>query len=94
MRLGAGNTCASSSLLYSESFPDMNASTAAAAASTKGALLTVVTGQDTPCFAELLLGQGHEVHDVKHPTSPFNTSRLDRICLPPSGERLLQVALW
>jgi GDPmannose 4,6-dehydratase len=45
----------------------------------KRALITGVTGQDGSYLAELLLGQGYEVHGIKRRSSSFNTERLEGI---------------
>jgi GDPmannose 4,6-dehydratase len=45
----------------------------------KKALITGITGQDGAYLAELLLGQGYEVHGIKRRASSFNTSRIDHL---------------
>jgi GDPmannose 4,6-dehydratase len=47
------------------------------------ALITGITGQDGAYLAELLLGQGYEVHGVKRRSSSFNTARIDHLYEDP-----------
>lgn len=49
----------------------------------KIALITGVTGQDGAYLAELLLGEGYEVHGVKRRSSSFNTGRIEQIYQDP-----------
>ncbi|AWN17515.1 GDP-mannose 4,6-dehydratase [Salinisphaera sp. LB1] len=50
---------------------------------TKRALITGVTGQDGAYLAELLLGEGYEVHGIKRRASLFNTDRIDHLYQDP-----------
>lgn len=52
----------------------------------KIALITGVTGQDGAYLAELLLGQGYEVHGIKRRSSSFNTGRIEHIYEDPHEE--------
>ena len=56
----------------------------------KVALITGITGQDGAYLAELLLGQGYEVHGIKRRASSFNTQRIDHLYRDPheSGVRM------
>jgi GDPmannose 4,6-dehydratase len=45
----------------------------------KTALITGITGQDGSFLAELLLGEGYDVHGVIRRSSSFNTGRIDHI---------------
>ena len=47
------------------------------------ALITGITGQDGSYLAELLLGQGYEVHGLIRRASTFNTSRIDHLYRDP-----------
>lgn len=47
------------------------------------ALLTGITGQDGSYLAELLLGEGYEVHGVVRRSSTFGTERIDHLYLDP-----------
>jgi GDPmannose 4,6-dehydratase len=49
----------------------------------KVALITGITGQDGSYLAELLLGEGYEVHGIKRRSSLFNTDRIDHIYQDP-----------
>ena len=49
----------------------------------KSALITGITGQDGSYLAELLLGNGYEVHGIIRRASTFNTGRLDHIYADP-----------
>jgi GDPmannose 4,6-dehydratase len=49
----------------------------------KKALITGATGQDGALLAELLLGNGYEVHGVKRRSSSFNTERVDHLYQDP-----------
>jgi GDPmannose 4,6-dehydratase len=49
----------------------------------KVALITGVTGQDGAYLAELLLGEGYLVHDIKRRSSSFNSARIDHIYQDP-----------
>jgi GDPmannose 4,6-dehydratase len=53
----------------------------------KKALITGITGQDGSYLAELLLGQGYEVHGIIRRASTFNTGRLDPIYDDPHSGR-------
>ena len=54
------------------------------------ALITGITGQDGSYLAELLLGQGYEVHGIIRRASTFNTARVDHLYQDPHapGARL------
>jgi GDPmannose 4,6-dehydratase len=49
----------------------------------KTALITGITGQDGAYLAELLLGNGYDVHGVKRRASSFNTDRIDHLYQDP-----------
>jgi GDPmannose 4,6-dehydratase len=49
----------------------------------KRALITGITGQDGAYLAELLLGEGYEVHGIKRRASLFNTDRIDHLYEDP-----------
>jgi GDPmannose 4,6-dehydratase len=49
----------------------------------KRALITGITGQDGAYLAELLLGEGYEVHGIKRRSSSFNTDRIDHLYQDP-----------
>jgi GDPmannose 4,6-dehydratase len=49
----------------------------------KKALITGITGQDGSYLAELLLGNGYEVHGIVRRASTFNRGRLDEIYSDP-----------
>ena len=49
----------------------------------KTALITGITGQDGAYLAELLLGEGYEVHGIKRRASSFNTDRIDHLYQDP-----------
>ena len=51
----------------------------------KRALVTGITGQDGSYLAELLLGNGYEVHGVIRRASSFNTGRIDHLYQDPHG---------
>jgi len=53
--------------------------TAALSKRPKRAFITGVTGQDGSYLAELLLGEGYEVHGIKRRSSSFNTERVDHL---------------
>jgi GDPmannose 4,6-dehydratase len=56
----------------------------------KKALITGITGQDGSYLAELLLGNGYEVHGIIRRSSSFNTGRINHIYQDPheTGVRL------
>jgi GDPmannose 4,6-dehydratase len=56
----------------------------------KKAVITGITGQDGSYLAELLLGQGYEVHGLIRRASTFNTRRIDHIYHDPhkNGEEV------
>jgi GDPmannose 4,6-dehydratase len=56
----------------------------------KRALITGITGQDGSYLAELLLGQGYDVHGIIRRASTFNTVRIDHLYHDPheSGAEL------
>lgn len=45
----------------------------------KRALVTGITGQDGSYLAELLLGNGYEVHGIIRRASSFNRGRIDHL---------------
>ena len=45
----------------------------------KRAFITGITGQDGSYLAELLLGNGYEVHGLIRRASTFNTARIDHL---------------
>jgi GDPmannose 4,6-dehydratase len=47
------------------------------------ALITGITGQDGSYLAELLLGEGYEVHGLIRRSSGFNTDRIDHLYRDP-----------
>ncbi len=47
------------------------------------ALITGITGQDSPYLAEFLLAKGDEVHGIKRRASSFNTDRIDHLYQDP-----------
>ena len=49
----------------------------------KRALITGITGQDGAYLAELLLGNGYDVHGIKRRASSFNTDRIDHLYQDP-----------
>lgn len=49
----------------------------------KKALITGITGQDGSYLAELLLGNGYEVHGTVRRSSVFGTERIDHLYLDP-----------
>ena len=49
----------------------------------KRALITGITGQDGAYLAELLLGEGYQVHGIKRRASLFNTDRIDHLYQDP-----------
>lgn len=49
----------------------------------KKALVTGITGQDGSYLAELLLGEGYEVHGLIRRASTFNTCRIDHLYVDP-----------
>jgi GDPmannose 4,6-dehydratase len=49
----------------------------------KRALITGITGQDGSHLAELLLGEGYEVHGMIRRASSFNTQRIDHLYRDP-----------
>lgn len=49
----------------------------------KRALITGITGQDGAYLAELLLGNGYEVHGIKRRASSLNTKRVDHLYQDP-----------
>jgi len=51
----------------------------------KRTLITGITGQDGSYLAELLLGQGYEVHGIIRRASTFNTRRIDHIYEDPQN---------
>ncbi|MDP2622427.1 MAG: GDP-mannose 4,6-dehydratase, partial [Actinomycetota bacterium] len=53
---------------------------------TPRALITGITGQDGSYLAELLLGEGYEVHGLLRRTSTFSTGRIDHLYLDPHVE--------
>ena len=53
----------------------------------KKALITGVTGQDGSYLAEMLIGEGYEVHGIKRRASSFNTQRIDHIYEDPHDRR-------
>src|SRR5665213_55797 len=53
----------------------------------KKALITGITGQDGSYLAELLLGNGYEVHGIVRRSSTFNRNRLDDIYSDPQLEK-------
>ena len=57
---------------------------------TKAAFITGITGQDGSYLAELLLGEGYEVHGLVRRASTFGTERIDHLYLDPHehGARL------
>jgi len=52
----------------------------------KSALISGITGQDGSYLAELLLGQGYEVHGIVRRSSTCNTSRIEHLCGECEGE--------
>ena len=56
----------------------------------KRALITGITGQDGSYLAELLLGNGYEVHGIIRRASTFNTERIEHLYQDPHlrGTRL------
>jgi GDPmannose 4,6-dehydratase len=52
----------------------------------KKALVTGITGQDGSYLAELLLGEGYEVHGMIRRASSFNTQRIDHLYRDPHEE--------
>ena len=57
-----------------------------AAAMTKRALITGITGQDGSYLAELLLEKDYEVHGLVRRSSSFNRGRIDPIYLDPAND--------
>lgn len=51
--------------------------------SKKKALISGITGQDGSYLAELLIGEGYEVHGIIRRASMFNTGRIDHLYLDP-----------
>jgi GDPmannose 4,6-dehydratase len=51
----------------------------------------LITGQDRPYLAELLLDKGYEVHGIKRRASSFNTDRIDLVFAPSQGQAALPV---
>jgi GDPmannose 4,6-dehydratase len=49
----------------------------------KGALITGITGQDGAYLAEFLLQKGYRVHGIKRRASSFNTARIDHLYQDP-----------
>jgi GDPmannose 4,6-dehydratase len=49
----------------------------------KKALITGITGQDGSYLAELLLGEGYEVHGLVRRSSSFSTGRIDHLYRDP-----------
>jgi len=54
----------------------------------KKALITGITGQDGAYLAELLLGNGYEVHGIKRRSSSLNTGRVDHLYQDPHEENV------
>ena len=54
----------------------------------KRALISGITGQDGAYLAELLLGQGYEVHGIKRRASSFNTDRIDHLYQDPHEQAI------
>jgi GDPmannose 4,6-dehydratase len=54
----------------------------------KRALITGLSGQDGSYLAELLLGEGYEVHGIIRRASSFNTARIDHLYRDPHEENV------